>query len=112
MTLRPYPPADVCSLQVYYSYSLPVSPSVYEVYPSGSSYLLIPWVVLSDGDGHAAKGFKGEWMTAKNGVLYVGGLGKLWTTTTGVRDEGGWSLRGLVIVCVCVCVSVCACVHV
>ena len=67
---------------------LSVSPSVYELYPNDSSYLLIPWVVLSDGDGHNAKGFKGEWMTAKNGLLYVGGLGKVWTTTTGVRKDG------------------------
>ena len=28
-------------------------------------------------------GFKGEWMTVKNELLYVGGLGKEWTSTTG-----------------------------
>lgn len=28
-------------------------------------------------------GFKCEWATVKDGYLYVGGLGKEWTTTTG-----------------------------
>ena len=44
---------------------------------------LVPWVVLPDGDGRTPKGFKAEWMTVKDKVLYVGGLGKVWTTTTG-----------------------------
>ena len=44
----------------------------------------IPWVLLNDGDGTVAKGFKGEWMTVRDGHLYVGGLGKEWTTTEGV----------------------------
>ncbi|VDM92220.1 unnamed protein product [Onchocerca ochengi] len=43
-----------------------------------------PWVYLSDGAGNTTKGFKGEWMTVKDGNLYVGGLGKEWTTTEGV----------------------------
>ncbi|XP_070580085.1 soluble calcium-activated nucleotidase 1-like [Ptychodera flava] len=43
----------------------------------------IPWVILPDGDGSAAKGFKGEWMLVKDKVLLVGGLGKEWTTTSG-----------------------------
>ena len=43
----------------------------------------IPWVILTDGDGNVAKGFKGEWMTVKDSTLYVGGLGKEWTTPTG-----------------------------
>lgn len=29
-------------------------------------------------------GFKGEWMAKKGNELYVGGLGKEWTTTEGV----------------------------
>ena len=41
-------------------------------------------VYLSDGPGNVAKGFKGEWMTVKDGDLWVGGLGKEWTTTEGV----------------------------
>ena len=44
---------------------------------------VIPWVILPDGDGSVSKGFKGEWMTVKDNTLYVGGLGKEWTTPTG-----------------------------
>ena len=44
----------------------------------------IPWVVLIDGDGQSTnKGFKCEWMSVKDDLLYVGGLGKEWTTSTG-----------------------------
>lgn len=43
----------------------------------------VPWVILPDGDGSVSKGFKGEWMTVKDNTLYVGGLGKEWTTPTG-----------------------------
>lgn len=47
--------------------------------------LAIPWVILPDGDGQSSgKGFKCEWMTVKNKKLYVGGLGKEWTTPQGV----------------------------
>jgi soluble calcium-activated nucleotidase 1 len=56
---------------------------VYELFPTESGYSLIPWLVLADGNGHVSKGFKGEWMTVKDKQLYVGGLGKVWTTTTG-----------------------------
>lgn len=45
---------------------------------------VVPWVVLPDGDGSVAKGFKAEWMAVKSKTLYVGGLGKEWTTTSGV----------------------------
>lgn len=41
-------------------------------------------VFISDGSGNASKGFKGEWMTVKDDDLWVGGLGKEWTTTEGV----------------------------
>lgn len=43
----------------------------------------IPWAILQDGNGIDTKGFKGEWMTVKDGALYVGGLGKEWTTKDG-----------------------------
>ncbi|XP_007482989.1 soluble calcium-activated nucleotidase 1 [Monodelphis domestica] len=43
----------------------------------------VPWVILSDGDGTVGKGFKAEWLAVKDEHLYVGGLGKEWTTTTG-----------------------------
>jgi soluble calcium-activated nucleotidase 1 len=42
-----------------------------------------PWVIMADGDGQEKKGFKGEWATVKDGQLYIGGLGKEWTTKTG-----------------------------
>ncbi|XP_049575839.1 soluble calcium-activated nucleotidase 1b [Syngnathus scovelli] len=43
----------------------------------------VPWVILPDGDGSVSKGFKAEWLAVKDQHLYVGGLGKEWTTTTG-----------------------------
>ncbi|KAE9419828.1 hypothetical protein Angca_008988 [Angiostrongylus cantonensis] len=51
-----------------------------------------PWVFLSDGPGNVTKGFKGEWLTIKGEHLYVGGLGKEWTTTEGeyVNDNPMW----------------------
>lgn len=44
---------------------------------------LIPWVILLDGDGHSGKGFKSEWATVKNQMLFVGSMGKEWTTSQG-----------------------------
>ncbi|KAJ8317874.1 hypothetical protein KUTeg_002965 [Tegillarca granosa] len=44
---------------------------------------VFPWVILADGNGNTAKGFKCEWATVKGGRLYVGGLGKEWTTVDG-----------------------------
>ena len=45
---------------------------------------LSPWLILSDGNGEETKGFKCEWATVKDNHLYVGGLGKEWTTNEGV----------------------------
>lgn len=62
----------------------------------------VPWVILSDGDGTVGKGFKAEWLAVKDEHLYVGGLGKEWTTTTGevVNENPEWvkvvSFRGSV----------------
>ncbi len=36
--------------------------------------------LLSDGNGNESNGFKCEWATVKDNHLYVGGLGKEWTT--------------------------------
>ena len=44
----------------------------------------IPWLFVNDGPGNVSKGLKGEWITVKDRHLYVGGLGKEWTTTDGV----------------------------
>ncbi|KAM9394316.1 soluble calcium-activated nucleotidase 1 [Pholidichthys leucotaenia] len=53
---------------------------------------VVPWVILSDGDGSVAKGFKAEWLAVKDEHLYVGGLGKEWTTTSGefVNNNPEW----------------------
>lgn len=42
-----------------------------------------PWVILMDGNGKNAKGFKSEWATVKDEHLYVGSIGKEWTTPSG-----------------------------
>ncbi|KAH8358468.1 hypothetical protein KR093_000438 [Drosophila rubida] len=52
---------------------------IYEI----SNDKVIPWVILMDGDGHSAKGFKSEWATVKGQTLYVGSMGKEWTTSVG-----------------------------
>eukprot|EP00026_Physarum_polycephalum_P009378 Phypoly_transcript_09499.p1 GENE.Phypoly_transcript_09499~~Phypoly_transcript_09499.p1 ORF type:complete len:360 (+),score=24.14 Phypoly_transcript_09499:141-1220(+) len=39
--------------------------------------------ILVDGNGRNNKGFKCEWSTVKDGLLYVGGLGKEWTNPEG-----------------------------
>lgn len=55
--------------------------------------LAIPWVILADGDGmNTGKGFKCEWMAVKDKQLYIGGLGKEWTTPKGValNDYPQW----------------------
>ncbi|EDW59838.1 apyrase [Drosophila virilis] len=44
---------------------------------------VIPWLILLDGDGHSTKGFKSEWATVKQHTLYVGSMGKEWTTGMG-----------------------------
>lgn len=44
---------------------------------------LIPWVLLIDGDGQSSKGFKSEWATVKDQTLYVGSMGKEWTSSSG-----------------------------
>ncbi|XP_068177053.1 soluble calcium-activated nucleotidase 1b [Antennarius striatus] len=43
----------------------------------------VPWVILPDGNGSVPKGFKAEWLAVRDEQLYVGGLGKEWTTTSG-----------------------------
>ncbi|XP_044731518.1 soluble calcium-activated nucleotidase 1 [Chrysoperla carnea] len=43
----------------------------------------IPWIILVDGDGSTSKGFKSEWATVKDEILYVGSMGKEWTTAGG-----------------------------
>lgn len=46
--------------------------------------LAIPRFILVNGDGETStKGMKCEWSTVKDGELYVGSIGKPWTTGTG-----------------------------
>ncbi|KAL0841437.1 hypothetical protein ABMA28_015119 [Loxostege sticticalis] len=44
---------------------------------------VVPWIVLTDGNGHSEKGLKSEWATVKDETLYVGSMGKEWTTASG-----------------------------
>uniref|UniRef100_A0A3Q0REB2 Soluble calcium-activated nucleotidase 1 n=1 Tax=Amphilophus citrinellus TaxID=61819 RepID=A0A3Q0REB2_AMPCI len=52
----------------------------------------VPWVILPDGDGSVSKGFKAEWLAVKDEHLFVGGLGKEWTTTYGdvINNNPEW----------------------
>lgn len=59
---------------------------VYEVrQTNGRADGVVPWVVLMDGDGRGStqKGFKSEWATVKDEQLWVGSMGKEWTTALG-----------------------------
>lgn len=47
----------------------------------------IPWIILLDGNGHNEKGFKSEWAAVKDQMLYVGSMGKEWTTGTGEYEN-------------------------
>ena len=66
-----------------------------------------PWVILQDGDGKSSKGnnhinitfttsvscyqsilgFKSEWATVKDQTLFVGSMGKEWTTAAGAFES-------------------------
>uniref|UniRef100_A0A1B0G3Y9 Apyrase n=1 Tax=Glossina morsitans morsitans TaxID=37546 RepID=A0A1B0G3Y9_GLOMM len=46
-----------------------------------------PWIILLDGNGHNTKGFKSEWATVKDRVLFVGSMGKEWTTGGGEYEN-------------------------
>lgn len=48
---------------------------------------IIPWIFLGDGNGKTSKGFKSEWATVKDEQLYVGSMGKEWTTSDGVFES-------------------------
>lgn len=54
---------------------------VYDI--SVESNTAYPWVLLMDGNGRTSKGFKSEWATVKDQKLYVGSMGKEWTTSGG-----------------------------
>lgn len=57
---------------------------IYEIISISDGYKVLPRYVLSEGDGNSSeKGFKNEWATVKDGNLYVGSIGKEWTTPNG-----------------------------
>ncbi|CAJ0934008.1 unnamed protein product, partial [Mesorhabditis belari] len=53
---------------------------------------MIPFVILGNGPGNVSDPLKGEWMTVKDEYLYVGGLGKEWTSVKGefINDFPMW----------------------
>lgn len=56
---------------------------VFQIHSDSGKDIVVPWVVLPDGNGKKQKGFKAEWAAVKDKILYVGGLGKEWTTKEG-----------------------------
>ncbi|XP_022173784.1 soluble calcium-activated nucleotidase 1-like isoform X2 [Myzus persicae] len=54
--------------------------------------VLIPWVMVTDGDGRKSKGMKNEWATVKNSKLYVGSHGKeqVWLKSHRVDISSMW----------------------
>lgn len=48
---------------------------------------MVPWLILPDGNGHLEKGYKSEWATVKDNILYVGSMGKEWTTASGTFEN-------------------------
>lgn len=53
------------------------------IYELHNNNVILPWILLMDGDGRSNKGFKSEWATVKDKHLYVGSMGKEWTTNDG-----------------------------
>ncbi|KAK5640785.1 hypothetical protein RI129_009332 [Pyrocoelia pectoralis] len=51
----------------------------------------IPWVLLMDGNGRATKGFKSEWATVKNKLMYVGSIGREWTSNEGAFSNSTYT---------------------
>lgn len=53
------------------------------IYELTANDIIVPWILLMDGNGRSNKGFKSEWATVKDKHLYVGSMGKEWTTNDG-----------------------------
>lgn len=53
---------------------------------------VVVWAILADGNGFKEKGFKSEWATIKDDLLYIGSMGKEWTTPSGefVNHDPMW----------------------
>jgi len=52
----------------------------------------IPQFILMDGNGSTTKGFKTEWGTVKDGILYLGSIGKEWSDNQGnlINNNPQW----------------------
>jgi len=52
----------------------------------------IPQFILMDGNGSTTKGFKIEWGTVKDGILYLGSIGKEWSDSQGnlINNNPQW----------------------
>jgi len=53
------------------------------VYSINEDDTVLPWIILMDGNGTDFKGYKSEWATIHNSDLYVGSMGKEWTSSSG-----------------------------
>jgi soluble calcium-activated nucleotidase 1 len=58
---------------------------VYEILQNPEGAKAVPRYILMDGNGENSKGFKCEWGTVKDGLLYIGSFGKEFTNSDGVR---------------------------
>jgi soluble calcium-activated nucleotidase 1 len=49
----------------------------------GKSSFVAPRYVMTEGEGDTDKGMKWEWSTVKDGLLYIGSMGKEYTNRDG-----------------------------
>jgi len=50
---------------------------------NGQESVVVPRLVITEGEGDTDKGMKWEWSTVKNGYLYIGSMGKEYTNPDG-----------------------------
>eukprot|EP00045_Choanoeca_perplexa_P008563 m.80436 g.80436 ORF g.80436 m.80436 type:complete len:384 (-) comp14540_c1_seq2:653-1804(-) len=83
--------AELSELQVFDGKLLTVDDRTGVVFEVADKFLH-PRYILADGDGAKTKGLKAEWMTVKNRRLWVGGIGRDWTSPQGafVNADPKW----------------------
>ncbi|KFD53115.1 Apyrase [Trichuris suis] len=83
---------ELSDLKVFNGRLLSVDDRTGFIYHIVNGTTAVPWIFLADGDGQHTKGFKAEWMAVKDGKLFIGGIGKEWTTVDGryVNDDPFW----------------------
>eukprot|EP00730_Choanoeca_flexa_P018850 TRINITY_DN9188_c0_g1_i2.p1 TRINITY_DN9188_c0_g1~~TRINITY_DN9188_c0_g1_i2.p1 ORF type:complete len:382 (+),score=113.29 TRINITY_DN9188_c0_g1_i2:205-1350(+) len=74
--------AELSELQVFDGKLLTVDDRTGVLYQIANGQLH-PRAILADGDGSNVKGLKAEWMTVKSRRLWVGGIGRDWTSPQG-----------------------------